>query len=248
MRRYLLVFRQFKSYKPDVAQRKIQQAIFREIRRNPPSGVQVSFDRSHENFAIEIRGHDQQLVAETKQKMQQLGEDMTKQYLDKIHYQRFVTYDNVQGVKPNHTRIAKQSVPDFKPLKELLIEKAGGKNVRWATNFSLSFVQSIPYSTLESRVTSSGAGFVTPAKLLWENQGDCDSKVTLLSSLLRAQMPRIGIVMVFIEKHALIGIAIPAMPGEATIVHNGFTYVLAEPTGPAMLPLGQNRHRISASD
>jgi hypothetical protein len=99
-------------------------------------------------------------------------------------------------------------------------------------------VQSIPYNKLQSRLTSSGAGFNPPLKLLWENQGDCDSKMTLTAALLRALMPRIKMMLIYIKEHAFIGINIPAKPGEMTIRHDNITYLLADPTGPALLPVG----------
>ena len=46
-------------------------------------------------------------------------------------------------------------------------------------------------------------------------------------------------VLVFVDQHAFIGIAIPPSGDEITITENGITYVLAEPTGPALLPLGE---------
>jgi hypothetical protein len=139
----------------------------------------------------------------------------------------------------NHTSIANDSVADFKVLKPIILEKVSIKNIRKVTNLVLSFVQSIPYSTLESRITSSGAGFNPPAKLLWENQGDCDSKMTLTATILRALMPRIDMAMIYIDKHAFIGIAIPADAGEMTIEHQGVNYLLGEPTGPALYKLGR---------
>ncbi|MCI2285671.1 hypothetical protein L3081_22700 [Colwellia sp. MSW7] len=113
------------------------------------------------------------------------------------------------------------------------------KNIRKVTDYVLSFVQNIPYATLESRVTSSGTGFNSPAKLLWENQGDCDSKVTLTATILRALMPRIPMVMIFIDQHAFIGIATPATTGEMTIEYQGVNYLLGEPTGPGLYKLGK---------
>ena len=130
-------------------------------------------------------------------------------------------------------------IADLKIIKPLILEKVSIKNIRKVTNYVLSFIQNIPYSPLDSRISSSGAGFNTPLKLLWENQGDCDSKVTLTASLLRALMPRISMVLVFIDQHAFIGIAIPPNGDEIAIIENGVTYVLAEPTGPALLPLGE---------
>lgn len=102
----------------------------------------------------------------------------------------------------------------------------------------LSFVQNIPYSTLESRLTSSGAGFNPPAKLLWENQGDCDSKMALTATILRSLMPRIDMAMIYIDEHAFIGIAVPAEAGEVNIEHQEVSYLLADPTGPALYKLG----------
>jgi len=74
---------------------------------------------------------------------------------------------------------------------------------------------------------------------LWENQGDCDSKVTLFASLLRSLIPKVSVALVFINNHALIGISIPARANEQTITVNGVTYLLADPTGPALLPAGR---------
>ena len=127
---------------------------------------------------------------------------------------------------------------DFKVLKPIILDKVSIENVRKVTDFVLSFVQSIPYSTLESRLTSSGAGFNPPAKLLWENQGDCDSKMTLTATILRALMPRIDMAMIYIDQHAFIGIAIPAEANEISIEYQGVNYLLAEPTGPALYKLG----------
>jgi len=100
-------------------------------------------------------------------------------------------------------------------------------------------VQSIPYAKLESRLTSSGAGFSPPLDLLYRNKGDCDSKVTLTAAILRALMPRINLTIIYIDNHALLGIDILPEGDEVTIVKDDITYVVAEPTGPAILALGQ---------
>ena len=44
--------------------------------------------------------------------------------------------------------------------------------------------------------------------------------------------------LLYIDGHAFIGINIQGEPGEVTITHNNVKYLLAEPTGPAILPLG----------
>jgi len=35
------------------------------------------------------------------------------------------------------------------------------------------------------------------------------------------------------------GIAVPAKAGDTTLIHQGVTYLLAEPTGPALYKLGK---------
>ena len=113
------------------------------------------------------------------------------------------------------------------------------KNIRRVSNYVLGFIQSIPYSALESRLTSSGLGFNPPAKVLWENQGDCDSKMTLVASILRALMPRLKMALIYIDKHAFIGLAIESRANEVSISFKETNYLLADPTGPALFPIGQ---------
>lgn len=230
-------FRHFRSYKPAFARQYINKNIQQQITEQPIADVQINFNKKSNTF--EIKGKNQQVVNAAHQKILTLEQAIGDQYLANNFYHKFTTYDQVQGIKPDHVKIANSSVEDLKPIKQLILSKVSIKNIRQVTNFSLSFIQSIPYSTLESRISSSGAGFSTPLKLLWENQGDCDSKVTLTAALLRILMPRIKMVMVFTHQHALMGINIPAMQNETTIELDGITYVLAEPTGPAMYNLGQ---------
>jgi hypothetical protein len=232
-------FRNFKAYKADFSQQSVNKAVHQQLKKNRLRGVQVIFPKNKDDLTIQIRGPNREKVNEAYNKIASMQTIASDAYLSDNFYQKFTTYDQIQAIKPDHVRFANETVPDLKPIKPLLLEKVSIKNIREATNYILSFVQTIPYSTLESRVTSSGAGFIPPIKLLWENQGDCDSKVTLAASLLRTLMPRIKMILVFIDKHALIGIDIRAKKGEETIKIGRVEYVLAEPTGPALYPLGQ---------
>ncbi len=177
-------------------------------------------------------------MAEAYQTLAQLENEVMQQYFEDNYYQTYTNHEQVSGIKVDHVSIANDSVLDLKPLKPLILDHVSIKNIRKVTNYVLGFVQSIPYNTLESRLTSSGAGFNPPLQVLWENQGDCDSKMTLTAALLRALMPRIDMALIYIDGHAFIGINIKGEPGEVTITHNNVKYLLAEPTGPAMLPLG----------
>lgn len=231
-------FRQFRAYKAAMAERYVQRGIKKQLEKQPLPGVRVHFKRQDNSYQIDIKGRDQQQIQAAYNKIQALEQQYMLQYLENNYYHRFITHDQVAGIKPDHVRIANDSVADLKPMKQLIIEKVPIKNIRRVVNFVLAYVQSIPYSPLESRATSSGAGFSTPLKLLWENKGDCDSKLTLTAALLRSLMPRIKMVLVFIDQHAFIGIEVYPEAGEITLTENNVTYVLAEQTGPALLTLG----------
>ncbi|WDE04888.1 hypothetical protein SG34_026870 [Thalassomonas viridans] len=231
-------FRHFRAYKSELAEKNVHKAIRKHLRKEPITGVQVYFRQQQGNSYIDIRGRDSAKVEAAYGQIAKLEQEFFSQYLSENFYHSFLTHDLVRGVKPDHVSIADASVEDLRPMKQLILDKVSIRNIRQVTEFVLSFVQSIPYSTLESRVTSSGAGFNPPLKLLWQNQGDCDSKLTLTAALLRTLMPRLKMLMIYIDQHAFIGVNIPVMGGEMTITENNLIYVLAEPTGPAQLKLG----------
>jgi len=232
-------FRDFKSYQSEFAEKNILRNIKKKMRQQPIAGVQVSYRQKNGKYIIEMKGRDDLKVQQAYQQLSLLEQTVIKNYLTDNYYQQFITHDQISGIKVNHVDMANDSVADLKPLKPIILEKVSIKNIRKVSNYVLSFVQNIPYSTLESRLTSSGAGFNPPTKVLWENQGDCDSKMTLTAAILRALMPRIDMALIYIDAHAFIGIAIPAQGDEISINYQGVDYLLAEPTGPALLPLGR---------
>lgn len=232
-------FRNFKTYKSSYAQKTILRRIKKEMRKEPIPGIRVSYTQRHDKFSIEAKGADEAKVELAYNKILKLEQQVTQDYFKETFYQPFTNHEQLSGIKVDHVSVANNSVADLKPLKPIILDKVSIQNIRKATDYVLSFVQSIPYSTLESRMTSSGAGFNPPLKLLWENQGDCDSKMTLTAALLRALMPRIEMAFIYIEGHAFVGINVPAQAGEVSIEHEGINYLLAEPTGPALLPLGK---------
>lgn len=231
-------FRLLKRYKSEFAQKYIFRATKKALQNDPLQGAHAFFQQKNGKMSIQVKGQDEEKVALAYQKVKKIEQQQAEKYLKDNYFQHFITHDQQAGITVNHIDIANNSVADFKPIKAIVLEKVSIKNIRQVTNYILAFVQNIPYSTLSSRINSSGSGFNPPAKLIWENQGDCDSKMTLTATLLRALMPRIEMAMIYIDQHAFIGIAIPKQAGEMTIQHEGVEYVLAEPTGPALYPLG----------
>lgn len=232
-------FRRFKSFKSEFSEAYIHKKIQICLQESPLNGVQINFTKKDGSTEVNIRGKKQKDVNEAYQELAKLEKKYSAEYLKKINYQRFITYNGINTIKPNHVLIAEQSVQDLKIFKELVLDDVNVKNVRKVTNFVLGFVQSIPYAKLESRIFSSGAGFSPPLNLLYRNKGDCDSKVTLTAAILRALMPRINLAIIYIDNHALLGIDILPEGNEATLIKDSITYVLAEPTGPATLALGK---------
>ncbi|WP_440876184.1 hypothetical protein [Thalassotalea sp. PLHSN55] len=231
-------FRNFRSYKADIAQQHILYGIKKAVAKKPLENAQLRFENQDGQTIIHIVGDTPEAIESAQQQLTQLKDQVTTEHLKESFYHTFELYDQSQGIKPDHVRIANNSVVDLKPLKPILLSKFSIKNIRNATNYTLGFVQNIPYATLESRLSSSGAGFNPPLKLLYENQGDCDSKVTLTAALLRSLMPRVKMVMIFLDQHALIGVNVKPEGDDIFINHQGEIYVLAEPTGPQLLTLG----------
>tara|TARA_R110000737_G_scaffold347232_1_gene378355 strand:+ start:5036 stop:6052 length:1017 start_codon:yes stop_codon:yes gene_type:complete len=232
-------FRNFKSYKAKHAKKYLDQKIRKTLKQNPIANVKVKFLGRGDNLQIELTGRDQAAINQAHQTIAQLEQDLMHEHLARNFYTQFVTYDNNYAIKPDHIRFAQESVIDFAALKPLILDNVAIQNVRKVSNYVLGFIQSIPYATLESRVSSTGAGFNPPLQTLWQNQGDCDSKVTLTAAIFRALMPRIKMMLVFIDNHALIALNIPSEADELTISVDGLDYILAEPTGPAMMRVGE---------
>ncbi|WP_448211841.1 hypothetical protein [Colwellia sp. MEBiC06753] len=230
-------FRRFKEYNPKFATRYVQKNIKRSLQKQPLKGVLVNFDNSFEN--ISLSGNNQEAIALAKQRIQQEEQTFFHQYLQSQYYHQFTDHNQNAGIKPDHIRIAHESAQLLAPAKEPIMAAVDVQNIRKVTDFTLSFVQNIPYSELISRTTSSGAGFNVPTKVIWENQGDCDSKMTLTIAILRALMPRITMAMIYIDQHAFIGIDTLPEGDDITITVNGQTFVLGDPTGPALMPLGK---------
>lgn len=232
-------FRNFKRYNAIYAKQYVDQKIRQSLVKSPIPNVSVNFLGYGENLHIELQGKNQADIDKAYSTITQLEKDFMLEQLEQNYYTQFMSFDNQLAIKPDHARFAHTSVADFSALKDIILEKFPEQDIREVTNYVLGFVQSIPYSTLESRTTSTGAGFNPPLQTLWQNQGDCDSKVTLIAAIYRALMPRIKMMLVFIDNHALLAMNIEPNADELTITVDEVNYILVEPTGPAMMKIGE---------
>jgi|TARA_B110000196_G_scaffold304700_1_gene301648 hypothetical protein len=232
-------FRNFRNYDAIYAKKYVDKKIRQSLIKSPIPGVTVNFLGYGDNLQIELKGKNQADIDKAYATIAQLEKDFMLEQLDKSYYTQFMSFNNQLAIKPDHVRFALASIADFSALKEIILDKFPEQNIREVTNYVLGFVQSIPYSTLESRTTSTGAGFNPPLQTLWQNQGDCDSKVTLIAAIYRALMPRIKMMLVFIDNHALLAMEIEPKADEITITVDNVNYILLEPTGPALMKMGE---------
>jgi hypothetical protein len=125
------------------------------------------------------------------------------------------------------------------PLYALTIKTLGKDSTpRERVEFLLRFVQDIPYGIPPTRSNSKViSGILSPPQIFIEKWGDCDSKVLLISSIL-AHEPRYKILLVYLEKHLLMAFEGRPHPNDSFIVFQGSKFILADPTGPAHLQLG----------
>ncbi|PJG59109.1 hypothetical protein [Aeromonas cavernicola] len=226
------------AFRPARMKEDVVQALLTSARQAHPN---VQFLLSRPSLDVQLKSRQ----AEQAQKaMAWLVSERKKEeaaWLQSHYFHYFTPPDGQLAIKQDHVRIALESRAELAPLaSQLKQEGAHETETRQKTvAHMLTFVQSIPYLTLDSLGGRLGKGFLTPRQVLAQNRGDCDSKVTLMAAMLAQLFPTLKQAIVIVPGHALLGVALPAQPGEATLAHGGERYVLLEPTGPALLPVGQ---------
>ncbi|APE03734.1 hypothetical protein BM526_02800 [Alteromonas mediterranea] len=228
------------NYRPKIAQRYVTVALMEEAKKVNPKEARVKIIPKRDSIDIQVKGADEDKVEAILSNLKAVQQEAYNAYLDEYYFTRFTTLFNQKAIKPDHTRYAAESVKPLVAASQAFYEKVNAQSdSRAYFSLILSWLQSIPYDTLEDRVVSNGSGYAPPINVLMQNVGDCDSKAVLASSMVRAFLPSTKMIMVFLPNHALLGIALTPMVGDRTIVHDGETYVLYDPTGPALIPFGQ---------
>ena len=168
--------------------------------------------------------------AQRRKKLMKQAQSMAERKQKKVLRRHgFKQHDD--AIYLDYTRLTQQYSPKLIPLLRTLRQDS----TRELATAILGYVQSIPYDKK--------ADFRRPLSLLSVNAGDCDSKSVLMLSMLRAADVNVPLVIVLVRKHAFIGVGIPPTEGEKTASFSGVTYVLMEPVGPAMTPIGSISRR-----
>ncbi|WP_314927967.1 transglutaminase domain-containing protein [Aeromonas piscicola] len=226
------------AYRPARMQEDVLQSLLQQAATEFPE-VQIALSRPDMKLHLKSRNQDkarEALAWATRQRSK-----LESEWLKQHYFQPFTPPDGVPAIKQDHVRIALESRAELAPLAEQL-KQAGTTETearQKTVAHTLGFIQAIPYQLLDSQSGRSGKGFLSPRQVLEQNRGDCDSKVTLMAAMLAQLLPELRQAMVFVPGHALLGVALPAKPGEATLSWEGETYLLMEPTGPGQFAMGR---------
>ncbi|WP_102798956.1 hypothetical protein [Bowmanella denitrificans] len=233
-------FQKLKSYQPHIAQRSVMLAMQKAARDIDPKQARIAIRKVGQELQYQVRASNPELISEWQSRLFNLERQAFDDYLASNYYARYADYLGQQGVKPDHIRYANESIVTLLPAANAIYAKLmDDSQPRAYVNILLSWIQAIPYDTLESRLTSNGSGFLPPASVLINNHGDCDSKTTLAVSLLRSMLPNMSMVILYLPGHALMGVKLSHREKDATVTIEGSDYLLVEPTGPAPYQVGE---------
>lgn len=230
-------FRKYRGYDLERANRELRYQLLRYAKQQGWRGIDVTLSAREQQLNIVRRGRlaSDDVVAN----MHAAHERLFTEYLREHYYNRMTGVAGQVGIKPDHIAIAEASHEIILPLANAFRDLLGENTQRTYLEAVLSFVQGIPYQDLADRLTSSGAGFNPPARLLLEHQGDCDSKVTLMGALLRELMPDVPVYAVYVPDHAFLALRMSQREGEQSITIDDQSLLVVEPTGPALLKIGE---------
>ncbi|MBF7071875.1 hypothetical protein ISG33_00495 [Glaciecola sp. MH2013] len=228
------------AYNPLLAQNSAQRALLLYAKTLDPRDARVSISQSGNTLSMKVTGRSEKLVEEVNNMLTVKHDEAQAAYLNENYYVAFRDDLGQKAIKHDHKRYALESAPHLVAIVEAIKEALINPNdTRAFVNYALSWLQAIPYDTLENRASSNGSGFAAPQQLLLNNRGDCDSKSTLFLALLKTYNANVKSTMVYLPNHALVGVALKPQKQDLSIKEGKTSFVLAEPTGPAQYALGE---------
>jgi hypothetical protein len=189
-------------------------------------GVQVTVQVNGHRFTTHAKSEDRDAMRAALDRAGEVADQARAAWLGETD--AMVVED---GIAFDHAAFAVDAAAAVQPIAAMIHAPTARA---WAAE-ALAFVQSIPY---EERAGGGDTGFRSPLALIDRNRGDCDGKSALFLALLRAAHPDVPSAMVYIPRHALVAIGLPPEPGDDTRTVGKARWVLAQPVGPAALPLG----------
>lgn len=228
------------AYNPQLAQNFIRIKLLKYAQSVDPREATVRIKKQGAGINIKVSGSSHSKVNEVNEALSAMRDQAEQEYYEQKYLVPFSSTLGQSVIKQDHKRYVAESVAGLRPIVQAIKDKLNNENdLREFIEYSLSWVQTIPYNTLQDRISSNGSGYASPKQVILNNQGDCDSKSALFAALLKAYNSNIDVKMFYLPQHALLGVSMRTKAGDLSVKDDGKQYVLFEPTGPALLPLGR---------
>lgn len=228
------------AYRPQLSQLAVKAELLKYAKTIDPRQAKIDIKQQGPQINISVSSTIRGEAEKISKELNDVQKNAQAQYLKSNFYLPFKNHYGQSAIKHDHARYALLSIDGAKIIAKAIeqsIEQPN--NLREFVNLALSWIQSIPYNTLEDRISSNGSGFAAPKDLIISNRGDCDSKSTLMAALIKAYAPSAQIHMIFLPKHALLGVKLKPSKKDKSIKIGKHDFVLFEPTGPAFYTLGE---------
>lgn len=239
-------YRSVKKYMPEIVQRYVYIELMKKAQKIDPREASVRIKKVGKDFNIVVSSQSPEMLEKWRAVMKSNREEAYSKYLEENYYTKYQNHLGQTGIKPDHLRYLRESRELLMPVAQAFFEELGkGGDTRDYVGLLLSWIQNIPYNELEDRLVSNGAGYSSPVEVLTTNLGDCDSKTTLAAALMRALFPNLKMAILYLPNHALLAANVANKETDEFIEIDGYKYVLIEPTGPALLTVGDIDNKSS---
>lgn len=225
-------------YRPELAEQYVRHGMLRFAASQQQAGLRMQFTPSNLPLRVDVTGSDTQKVQALQQRLASEQQRLLNEYLHKHQYRFQEDSRKKTWVVQDHPAHYQQAQQDLAPVAQAIVGLYGNQNIRQVAAALTSWVEQIPYQNLEDRRTSPGAGYSAPVEVIFQNQGDCDSKAVLWAAIMRQIFPKLPLALVYFDDHAMVGARIPPIRDEVSIPHHSFNLLLIDATGPAQANIG----------
>lgn len=143
-------------------------------------------------------------------------------------------------IESDYETLARDNFLEIRPLARAIQRETRGMSMRETMNYTLAFLQSIPYETIRPRQGDRGNYiFNSPLTLISDNKGDCDEKSLAFGTIMRILYPNLEMGIVLVPGHAFVAMGMPTEEGDMLLPTDRGNLVVAEPVGPKYIPVGQ---------
>ncbi len=195
------------------------------------------------NFLEGNKERAKALIAETSRRLAETRKELIvemKEEKSQFRAQHYLlrSKKNERRTLIDYPRIAQEALPRLDPVAQAFRESFEGKDEREQVATILHFFQNIPYNDLTKGKVRGFIGFAPPIEVIARNLGDCDSKTTAMMGILRLLLKDRSVALFLVPGHAFLGFEMKPQENDAFYTYQGKTYVLMEPTGPYVRPIG----------